>query len=254
MGIAEKLTYMKKKRHMTNEELALKACVPLGTVNKICAGQTKRPSLESMARICSVLQIPIDYFTGGTPPECDIAVYADTLGISLISKEESDYLASYRRMADYNQRSVSQLVDHLADQPQVQSCDGWPVKRLLCYLLTDCGTAGTFWDISACRPLLVMLDEMSEQADFAVQILGRSLEPLCGPGTILLFRHMAAKHDQLGLFLVSQQVVLRRYICRRGVRKLVAAQKGIRDIALPGPDDCQCLGLFLGTTRSCRWI
>lgn len=254
MKIAEKLTYLKKKYHITNEELAQRACVPLGTVNKICAGQTKRPSLESMARICNVLHVPIDYLTGGAPPDCDIAVYADTVGLSLISKEESDHLASYRRMAAYNRRSIDRLMARLADQPQVHACDGRPVKRLLCYLLADCGKRGTLWDISVCRPLLVALDEDSDLADFAVQILGDALMPIYGSGTILLFRHVDARHGQLGLFVVNSQVVLRRYSCRRGVRKLVASQNGIRDILLTNPGACQCMGLLLGDAHGYRWL
>ena len=44
MSMTEKLAYIKKLRHLTTEEIAQQSGVPLGTLNKIFSGQTKKSS------------------------------------------------------------------------------------------------------------------------------------------------------------------------------------------------------------------
>ena len=56
MGL-EYLKARKNELNMTTEELSEKSGVPLGTLNKILAGQTLDPKFETLKAICKALEI-----------------------------------------------------------------------------------------------------------------------------------------------------------------------------------------------------
>ncbi len=58
MGI-EYLKKIKKEMGITTEEISRKSGVPLGTLNKIFAGQTLDPKFETLKAICGALGISL---------------------------------------------------------------------------------------------------------------------------------------------------------------------------------------------------
>lgn len=58
MGI-EYIKKRKKQLNMTTEELSEKSGVPVGTLNKILAGQTIDPKFETIKSICRALNISL---------------------------------------------------------------------------------------------------------------------------------------------------------------------------------------------------
>lgn len=58
MGI-EYIKERKKELNMTTEELSKKSGVPIGTLNKILAGQTTDPKFETLKAICNALNISL---------------------------------------------------------------------------------------------------------------------------------------------------------------------------------------------------
>lgn len=61
MPYVEKLARLKRERGLTNDALAALSRVPVGTVNKICAGQTRRPAFQTLLRLCRALRAPLCY-------------------------------------------------------------------------------------------------------------------------------------------------------------------------------------------------
>lgn len=57
---------IKKEKGITNEMLAKTSNISLGTLNKILAGVTKEPSIESIIKIAKALDVPADYLILGT--------------------------------------------------------------------------------------------------------------------------------------------------------------------------------------------
>ena len=51
----EKIKQRKKDLHLTNQELAERSGVPLGTINKIFSGATKSPKYNTMQALETVL-------------------------------------------------------------------------------------------------------------------------------------------------------------------------------------------------------
>ena len=58
MGL-EYLKQRKNELNMTTEELSEKSGVPIGTLNKILAGQTSDPKFETLKSICRALDISL---------------------------------------------------------------------------------------------------------------------------------------------------------------------------------------------------
>lgn len=59
MGI-EYMKLKKKELAMTTEELSAKSGVPIGTLNKIFAGQTVDPKFETVKAICKALGVSLE--------------------------------------------------------------------------------------------------------------------------------------------------------------------------------------------------
>ena len=58
MGI-DYIKIKKKELNMTTEELSERSGVPVGTLNKILAGQTSDPKFETVKAICKALDISL---------------------------------------------------------------------------------------------------------------------------------------------------------------------------------------------------
>lgn len=68
MGVPEKIKYLKKLQELTNDDLAERSGVPLGTVNKIASGYTLNPSKKTLGKIAAALGKSIEYFLDDSIP------------------------------------------------------------------------------------------------------------------------------------------------------------------------------------------
>lgn len=82
MGL-EYLKQRKNELNMTTEELSERSGVPIGTLNKILAGQTTDPKFETLKSICRALDISLsdldEYGTQGYYLDSDAAEMAQEL-------------------------------------------------------------------------------------------------------------------------------------------------------------------------------
>ncbi len=58
--LAMKVIYYKKLLRMTNETLAEKSGLPIGTVSRIASGQTKEPTLKTLRLIAKAFNCTVD--------------------------------------------------------------------------------------------------------------------------------------------------------------------------------------------------
>lgn len=74
------LEYIKIRKNeigITTEELSAKSGVPIGTLNKILAGQTADPKFETLKALCKALGIKLSDLEDDYEPET-IAAHHDT--------------------------------------------------------------------------------------------------------------------------------------------------------------------------------
>lgn len=241
--MVEKLAYVKKLRHLTSEEISRLSGVPLGTLNKIFSGQTKNPAVGPMDRITQVLRVPIRYLLDDElPPECWVTAAAQE-GMVLLSPEELHMLLQIRQLEPHR-RQTAGIMLALLNTPAGRAIGSVPVRRILCY------TTGT----APLRPLLVPeVDRPAREGDFALLLQDDSMEPLYPQGAVLLCRQGAPSPQEFGVYLLNQELFLRRLVRRRGVVRLLAPSLAYPDLSLTPEDRLDCLGTILGQARGCRW-
>lgn len=241
--MVEKLAYVKKLRHLTSEEISRLSGVPLGTLNKIFSGQTKNPAVGPMDKITQVLRVPIRYLLDDElPPECWVTAAAQD-GIVLLSPEELTLLLQIRQL-DPRRRQTAGLILALLNTPAGRAIGSVPVKRTVCL-----ATGGR-----PPRPLLVPeVDRAAREEDFAVLLGDGSMEPLYPQGAILLCRQGEPSPQEYGVYLLNQELLLRRLVRRRGTSRLLAPSLSFPDLYLSPEDRLDCLGTVLGQAKGCRW-
>ncbi len=67
MGL-DKINEIRKRQHVTIEELSVRSGVPLSTVKKICAGITTNPNLDTVVALAHALDCTIDDLAVKNPP------------------------------------------------------------------------------------------------------------------------------------------------------------------------------------------
>ncbi|OUN20798.1 helix-turn-helix domain-containing protein [Flavonifractor sp. An82] len=244
--MVEKLAYLKKLRHLTSEDISRLSGVPLGTLNKILSGQTKNPAVGPMDRITRVLRVPIRYLLDDeVPPECCVTANSQD-GVVLLSPEELRLLLELRRLEPRRRRTAGVMLT-LMSAASVKSIGTVSVKRTFCY------SVGT----SSAPPLRAILipevDTAAQEADFAVLLNDSSMEPVYPSGAVLLCAQRPPTPQEYGVYILNQEVLLRRLCRRRGVTKLLAPSLAYPDLQVGEEDYLDCMGAITGQARGCRW-
>ena len=243
--MVEKLAYLKKLRHLTSEDISRLSGVPLGTLNKILSGQTKNPAVGPMDRITRVLRVPMRYLLDDElPPECWVTANSQD-GVVLLSPEELRLLLELRRL-EPRRRRVAGVMLALLSAASVKSIGTVAVKRTFCY---SCG-AGSL----PLRTILIPeVDAAAREADFAVLLSDASMEPLYSSGAVLLCAQRTPTDQEYGVYLLNQELLLRRLCRRRGLTRLLAPSLAFPDLQVGPEDKLECLGAITGQARGCRW-
>lgn len=244
--MVEKLAYLKKLRHLTSEDISRLSGVPLGTLNKILSGQTKNPAVGPMDRITRVLRVPIRYLLDDeVPPECCVTANSQD-GVVLLSPEELRLLLELRRLEPRRRRTAGVMLT-LMSAASVKSIGTVSVKRTFCYSV---GTSGT----PPLRAILIPeVDTAAQEADFAVLLNDSSMEPVYPSGAVLLCAQRPPTPQEYGVYILNQEVLLRRLCRRRGVTKLLAPSLAYPDLQVGEEDYLDCMGAITGQARGCRW-
>lgn len=90
-------------------------------------------------------------------------------------------------------------------------------------------------------------DKFVGKVDAAFRVSGSSLEPIYSGGDFLLVEYTdQLNHGDLGVFLISGSVHVRRFHSANGVEKLLPLCVDIPEILVD--DSISCLGRVLGST------
>ena len=67
MRLCDRLIQLKTENGLTTDALSLKSGVPKGTINKILNGETRNPTLSTLAALARALDCPLEYLGGQAP-------------------------------------------------------------------------------------------------------------------------------------------------------------------------------------------
>ncbi len=170
----EILKHYKKNSGMTTEDIANRSGVPLGTINKIFRGETKNPQIDTIDRICRVLNCSLDYITDFVVPNKE--------NVSYLTDTPSDILGN---------NSMKE--------------NAKPSPKLLPLLKTSC-----LYDADNIEYTLI--NNPPENADFAVKICDDSMFPLLKNGDTVFAKKTDILHNaDIGVFRISGKIFVRKF-------------------------------------------
>ena len=105
MDVAYLLVKFRKESGMTIDELAEKSGVPKGTINKIIAGTTRAPRVETLNALAQAMGHTLSDFDPAQEPVENS--YAGSL-----SREETAHLMKYRALDARGRKAVDCLLAH----------------------------------------------------------------------------------------------------------------------------------------------
>mgnify|MGYP002522110399 CR=1 FL=1 len=85
--VSEKLNELRKKKGLTNQQIADTCNLPLSTVTKVMSGETKDPTLTTLKAIADALGVTLDYlFIEEVESDASKQMSAETFNIMLREK------------------------------------------------------------------------------------------------------------------------------------------------------------------------
>ena len=251
--LAQRVKALKRREQLTAGQLAQRAGVPVGTLNKILSGETKRPSLESIQRIAQAFQVPLRYFvdelTIGSSLEDGMTLEQGRL--IHVSQEEYKLIEGLRKISQRERRLINSAIQTRV-QLDAEVLEGGKMLELPYWVPTCMGQNGIVADAMVLYKIAVRDSPVARHSDFALLVRGDALVPAYYPGTVLGVADADVCHDQLGVFQLNGEVYARRFYCRRQVRKLVAINRQCPVVVLEKGDCPQCLGRVVGSLTPCR--
>ncbi len=115
----DRLLEMKKASGLTTKEVFENSNVPIGTLNKLFAGQTLDPKLETIKAVV--------YSMGYTLND----LFPEDFGkqISTFKTEEQEYIKKYRRLDDYGKETVNLITDRELARVESATDEAQPLPR-----------------------------------------------------------------------------------------------------------------------------
>jgi len=232
----DRIKRIKNEQKLTNDQLAERSGIPLGTLSKILAGMSDSPKLSNMIALCGALGCSMEYIVNGTP---------DNNHNYTLSASEIQMIETYRGLDSWGKslvetviakedervRSLSQNelpVSESAKAPKRQAkiltapkpinlYAGEPVARtgkrpISLYSLPVSAGVGEYLDESKAEKIQIPDNAKTADADYALRISGNSMEPKYQNGDILLVQSSELiENGELGIFLLDGTAFFKVY-------------------------------------------
>lgn len=253
MNYIDRINILKQQKRMTNDQLAKKSGVPIGTLSKLMAGITDSPKLSNIISICGVLDCSLDYLIYGKE---------QTDGFSL-ERDEIAMVKKYRELDSHGKDIVYTILSKEHDRiitanatkergatvlPTFQP-DITPSKKTFNIPLYDLPVSagiGSVLDNTYAEKVAILYSEQTKGASFAVRISGNSMEPKYKSGDILLVKQQASVNEgELGIFVLDGEGYFKKF----GGDRLISLNPDYKDIMLSEYEDITCKGKILGKVK-----
>ena len=247
MELGDYVSLYRKEAGLTIDELASKSGIPKGTINKIIAGTTKSPTLETVQSLAAALGKTINDFVG--PPVKKEPPYSSE---ALKLAEDYD-----RRMSCWGQKQVRAVADievarYQEQQQAIQraklqhteepSEEIAPEIRFFVPEYQLPLSAGIGEEAGLEQPEdLQLFRQPPRGTSYVARVHGNSMEPTYHDGD-RVFVHATTEilPGQIGAFLMDGQ----QWIKELGDHQLISHNVDFPPI--PMRDDIRCQGLVLG--------
>ncbi len=262
----DRIKMLKSEQKLTNEQLADKCGIPLGTLSKILAGMSDSPKLSTMLAMCSALGCSLEYIVSGTP---------ENTNNYTLDAEEIRLIEDYRLLDRWGQSMIKTVVEReleraRADEEAAPAQEEAPKTRarvlapvssvgryageqvrtgkrkIELYDLPVSAGVGVYLDEASADTISIPNNEKTAEADYALRISGNSMEPKYHNGDILLVQASdGVEAGELGIFLLDGSGYFKIY----GGDRLLSLNPDYAPILLKEFSEIQCKGRVVGRLK-----
>ena len=267
MDYIKRIKKIKNERKMTNDELAEKTGIAVGTLSKILAGISESPKLCNFVAICEALNCSLDYIMYGIEENSNNFTLSD---------EEIALVESYRTLDARGKDTVEAAVKAqvtllhgeeaeeekpapktariLTPEPlssrlaaaYATSDNGFGRKTLPLYDLPVSAGVGVLLDSDTADEITVSDNARTREADYALRISGNSMEPRYRDGDILLVQECESlEFGELGIFILDGSGFFKVF----GGDRLYSLNPEYGDILLKDFEDVHISGRVIGKLK-----
>ena len=235
----DRIKLLKNEQKLTNEQLAERSGIPLGTLSKILAGMSDSPKLSNLVALCSALGCSVEYVVSGTPENTNNYTLSD---------DEISLMERYRSLDRWGQALVRVVLEQEAQRvgetevaPSTSASEPAPVsvspkksgrvlppihtasryagvsvrtgkRQLKLFELPVSAGVGEYIESTDLELITVPVTDKTVDADYALRISGDSMEPKYHDGDILLVQSSeSVEAGELGIFLLDGCGFFKRY-------------------------------------------
>lgn len=238
MNLGEMITLYRKQKGMTIDDLAEKASVPKGTLNKIIAGTTKAPTLETIRSIA--------YALGKTLNDFD-----DIPKKEGYTHQEKQLIKKYRTLDGHGKEAVdSCLAVECRRMEEMRKAEEKKVLKPKAAVIDlrrywESPSAGNGNDLTdGGYDIIQVPDTLTARlASYALTVSGDSMEPDLMDGDIVLVK--AQETYEVGDIVVFSKNG-DSYIKYAGEHCFESANPDYPDVEIGEDDSVRCFGVVLG--------
>ena len=263
----DRIKKKKSEKRLTNEQLAERSGIPLGTLSKLLAGMNESPKLSNIVAICNALDCSVEYIVTGAP---------DNTNNYTLSAEEISFVEAYRRLDRWGRELMEtvlakvsdraeEAVEPQASQRKTEQPSGARILRPIAsvgryagervaggkrpiklYELPVSAGVGVYLDDARAETISIPKGEKTADADYALRISGNSMEPKYHNGDVLLVQNTdSLEIGEAGIFLLDGSGFFKIYDGDR----LLSLNSEYGPILLKDFADVQCKGRVIGRLR-----
>ncbi len=260
----DRIKQLKNEKKLTNEQLAERSGIPLGTLSKLLAGMSDSPKFSNMISLCNALGCSMEYIASGAP---------ENTNNYTLSAEEIRFVEQYRGLDSWG-RSLTQTVvekelERVGAAETVSAAESVPAARVLrpiqpvsryageqtvrtgkrqikLFELPVSAGVGVYLDEAHADVISIPNNDKTAEADYALRISGNSMEPKYHNGDILLIEGTdSVENGELGIFLLDGSGYFKVY----GGDRLLSLNADYGPILLKDYTDVRCKGRVVGRLK-----
>ena len=206
MELGEMISRYRKDAGMTIDELSESSGVPKGTLNKIIAGTTKAPTLDTMKSIAKALGKRLADFDDG------IQIVKTNNGLSAgamnLAKDyetlDAHGKSTVRAVMDEELNRMEELANLAEMEPE------WEPKIINIFVNPSAAGPALGETGLDCEPYELKKDD-PQGAEYAVRVQGQSMEPYFPDGSIAFVNHDQMRDGDIGIFCVDGATVIKQW-------------------------------------------
>lgn len=263
----DRIKWMKNERKMTNERLAERSGIPLGTLSKLMAGMNESPKLSNIVAICNALDCSVDFIITGNPENTNnytlsaeeirlieqyrnLDFWGRKLTETVVAQEEARVSAKVENEESAGSQPAREKGKILFPKQSAGRYAGAQAKTgkrtLFLYDLPVSAGSGVYLDDSKAERVSIPNNSKTTEADYALRISGNSMEPKYHNGDVLLVQNAeSVEVGEAGIFLLDGNGFFKIF----GGDRLISLNPDYGPILLKDFTDVQCRGRVIGRLR-----